>query len=190
MRTTAARRGRWALIGALVLAVAGAGCIGTTDRSDFTQEIQERGGGLTSELPRDAVAAVAAKLRVDDFDVRTLTVTPQDGTVLLDVRDPAVPEHLDRYVVRRGAVASVQPVRLHPTDILDTQTFPVSGLPLDRVEGMVDAALAQFSPGGYVTAMSIDRTADGVEIELALESPRDAAAARFDGDGDLIELIR
>ena len=124
------------------------------------------------------------------LDVRTLTVTPQDGTVLLDVRDPSVLEHLDRYVVRHGAVQSVQPVRLNATDILDTQTFPVSGIPLDRVEDMVDAALAEFAPDGYVTSMSIDRASDGVEIEMALESPREAATARFNGDGELVEVIR
>ena len=182
-------RGRWASLAALVLALMGAACIGTTDRSDFTAEIQQRGGGLTSELPMDAVDAVASRLGVDDFDLRTLTVTPQDGTVLLDVRDPAALEHLDRYEVRRGAVEQVQPVRLTATDILDTQTFPVSGLALDRVEDMVDTALAHFPSDGYVTSMSIDRTGDGVEIELALESPRTAATARFTGDGELIDVV-
>jgi hypothetical protein len=184
------RRGWWESLGLLVLALLGAGCIGTTDRSDFTAEIQERGGGLTSELPRDAVDAVAARLGVDDFEVRTITVTPPDGTVLLDVRDPAAPEHLDRYVVRRGAVDQVQPIRLTATDILDTQTFPVSRLALDRVEHMVDTALAQFPSDGYVTSMTIDRDSDEVEIDLALESARTAATARFSGDGELVEVIR
>src|SRR4030095_13892986 len=96
-------------------------------------------------------------------------------------RSPPTLERLPRYVVRRRAVEQVQPVRLTATDILDTQTFPVSGLALDRVEDMVDTALAHFPSDGYVTSMSIDRTGDGVEIELALESPRTQAAARFDG---------
>jgi hypothetical protein len=103
--------------------------------------VRERGGGVTSDLPRDAVAAVANELGVDDFSVRSLSVSPLDATVVLDVRDPAVPAHLDRYVVRRGAVEGVEPIRLTVDDDLDAQTFPVSGLALDETEAMVDAAL-------------------------------------------------
>jgi hypothetical protein len=196
VRTSVARGGRRAGL-ALACAAAlgvGAGCVGTTDRSDFNEEIQARGGGLTSELPSSAVAAVAASLGVDDFEVRTLTVTPLDGTVVLDVRDPAVPENLDRYVVHRESVWQVEPIRLSAGDDLDTQTFPVSGVALDQVEAMVDTALAEFAAGGYVSALTIyrseDDSADDIVITLALESPRAAGTALFTADGDLIEVVR
>ena len=196
MRTWAPRRGRWAglaLASATALGV-GAGCVGTTDRSDFNREIQVRGGGLTAELPSSAVDVVAASLEVDDFEVRTLTVTPLDGTVVLDVRDPAAPENLDRYVVHRGSVRQVEPIRLTSADDLHTQTFPVSGVALDQVEAMVDAALAEFAADGYVTSLTVYRSADAIAgnivITLALESPRAAGTALFTGDGDLIEVVR
>jgi hypothetical protein len=44
----------------------GAGCVGTTDRSDFNEEIQARGGGLTPDLPSSAVDTVAIYRRADD----------------------------------------------------------------------------------------------------------------------------
>jgi hypothetical protein len=198
VRTWVPRRGRWAGLApsaALgVAAVVAAGCIGTTDRTDFNREIQARGGGLTSELPTSAVDAVEASLGVIDFEVRTLTVTPLDGTVVLEVRAPAAPENLDRYVVRRGSVSQVEPIRLAADDVLDTQTFPVSGVALDQVEAMVDTALAEFVSDGYVTSMTvtrtIDDTADDIVVMLALESPRAAGTARFTGDGELIEVVR
>lgn len=198
MRRGGPGRGGW--VGAVaaglaaVVAVIGSGCIGTTDRAEFNETIRQRGGGLTSELPGDAVAAVAAELdvAVDDVEVRTVTVTPLDATVVLEVRDPAVPGNLDRYVVRRGAVDEVAPIRLAASDDLDAQTFPVAGLALDEVESMVDAALAEFGPGGYVSSLSAGRTGpgDGVVIQLALESPRAAATARFTPGGELLEVTR
>lgn len=187
------RRGwaRWASVVAVSCwALVAGGCIGTIDRDDFNAVIQERGGGFTSELPLNAVAAVATELGVDDFEVRAVTVTSAVETVVLDVRDPAIPENLDRYVVRRGAVDSVEPIRLTASDDLDVQTFPVSGLAFDEIETMVDSALAEFDPEGYVSAMTVSRLGDGVVIELALESPRSTGTARFTGEGELLEVTR
>jgi hypothetical protein len=184
-------RARWVSV---VVAVCGlpmvGGCIGTTDRGDFDEIIQERGGGFTSELPLDAVAAVAAELGVDDFEARSIAVTPPAETVVLDVRDPAVPENLDRYVVRGAAVDSVEPIRLAASDDLDAETFPVSGVALGQIETMVDSALAEFDAGGYVSSMTVSRITDGVVIQLALESPRSTGTARFTGEGELVEVTR
>jgi hypothetical protein len=172
-------------------AVVAAGCVGTTDRDDFTAIVQERGGGLTSDLPLDAVAAVGDELGVDDFEVRSLSVTPLDATVVLEVRDPDVPANLDRYVVWRGAVDGVEPIRLSAGDDLDAETFPVSGLALDETDAMVDAALAGFDdPGGYVTSLGAARDGGDVAIGLALESPRASATALFTADGALVEVAR
>ncbi len=168
----------------------GGGCIGTTDREDFNEIIRQRGGGLTSDLPLDAVGAVGEVLGVDDFEVRSMTVTPLSETVVLDVRDPAISENLDRYVVRRGDVDSVEPIRLTADYDLDRETFPVSGLALDGTEAMADAALAQFDPSdGYVGSMTVSQQGDGVVvIQLGLESPRATGTALFTAGGELVEV--
>ena len=202
MRTWVPPRGGWAAFaGAAALglgAVVGPGCIGTTDRRDFNQEIQARGGGLTSELPMTAVHTVASALGVIDFDVRTLSVTPLDGTVVLEVRNPFAPENLDRYMVVRGTVSQVEPVQLAAEEVLDGETFPVSGVALDQVDAMVDAALAGFVSDGYVTSMTVTRSPDDtpgdttheIVISFALESPRAVGTARFTGDGEPIAVVR
>jgi hypothetical protein len=163
-------------------------------RHDRTGRLQRhrpgRGGGLTSDLPLDAVAAVADELDVDDFEIRSLSVSPLDTTVVLDVRDPAVPAHLDRFVVRRGSVDDIEPIRLSADDDLDAQTFPVSGLALDETEAMVDAALADFDEGGYVSSLRADRQGDETAIVLALESPRATATATFTAGGELVAVTR
>ena len=190
MRTWLPRRGGWAGLALASAAVLGVGCVGTTDRRDFNREIQARGGGLTSDLPTSAVDVVGEALGVIDFEVRTLIVTPLDGTVVLDVRDPSAHENLDRYVVRGGSVWQVEPIQLAAGDVLDTQVFPVSSVALDEVDAMVDTALVEFVSDGYVTSMTINRTAEDVVVTLALESPRAAGTARFTGDGQLIEVVR
>jgi hypothetical protein len=177
-------------VGALA-AVAAGGCIGTTDREAFNRVIQDRGGGFTSDLPLEAVDAVAAEVGEDDFELRTMSVTPSSETVVMEVRDPAAPENLDQYVVRRGDVDSVEPVRLGASDDLDQQTFPVSSLALDRIERMADAALAEFDAEGYVTSLSASQVAEGeITFHVALESPRSRASATFTAEGELIEVTR
>lgn len=166
------------------------GCVGTTDREEFDEIIQERGGGFTSELPLDAVAAVASDLGVEDIAVRSISITPPSEMVVMEVRDPSVPANLDRYVVRRGEVDEVEPVRLSATDDLDATTFLASEVALDRIEEMVDSALARFDPAGYVTSMSVGGTSGSLTIHMSLESPRATATATFTGAGELVEVTR
>jgi hypothetical protein len=180
-----------AALAALAVTLAG-GCIGAVDRDDFDRVIQERGGGFTSDLPLDAVEAVAGELDVEDFDVRSMSFTASTETVVLEVRDPAAPENLDQYVVRQGDVDTVEPLRLSASDDLDQQTFPVSSVALDRIESMVDVALDGFDArGGYVSSASVGLIGDGdVTFQLSLESPRATAVARFTGGGELVEVTR
>lgn len=187
-------RGRW--VGAVAtagvtIALCG-GCIGTISREDFNGTIQERGGGFTSELPLEAVAAVADELRADDVELRRMTVTPESEIVTLEVRDPSVPENLDRYQVSAGTIDSVEPIRLTADDNLDREVFAASGPALDRIEPMVDTALAEFGQaGGYVSSMTVDRGGGGeVVFQLALESPRTGGSAQFTADGELIGVSR
>ena len=190
MRRRTAWRARWTGVVACGVVVVG-GCVGTTDRGEFDAIIQERGGGFTAELPLEAVDVVAAELGVEDFDVRSMSVTPASELVVMEVRDPQVPANLDTYVVRRGEVESVEPVRLSASDDLAVQTYPVSSLALDRVEAMVDTALARFDEGGYVSSLTVNGSGDeAIFFQMALESPRSTATARFTREGELVDVTR
>jgi hypothetical protein len=192
-RRRARRRGAWPPVVAAVAALLVCGaCVGTVSRDEFQRVIQERGGGFTSDLPLDAVAAVTGELGVPDVELRQMTVTASTETVVLEVRDPADPANLDTYVVRGGSIDSVEPVRLSAGDDLDRSTYPASSLALDRLDGMVDGALAEFGePDGYVASLTVLQLGEGdVVLQLGLESSRATAYARFTAGGELIEVTR
>jgi hypothetical protein len=178
------------------VALAVTGCIGTTDREDFDQIIQERGGGFTSALPLDALQAVAAEVGADDFDIRSMVITAPSETVVLDVRDPAAPGNLDQYVVRQGDVDSVEPIRLSVDDDLEAETFPASEVAFDRLEEMVDQALAEFGrDDAYVSTLSVGQESDSegvdlVVLRMSLESSRATGSASFTAEGQLVEVVQ
>lgn len=181
-------------MGACVV-VAVTGCIGATDREDFNRIIESRGGGFTSELASGALDVVADRLGVEagQLELQILSMTPSAEVVVLEVQDPATPENLDRYVVRGGDLDSVEPVRVSVDEDLDAVTFPAARVAFDRIEEVVDTALAEFgSDGGYVTTLNVDQGSEGqIVFHLSLESPRATGSARFDAEtGELIEAAR
>ncbi|HEY8545722.1 MAG TPA: hypothetical protein VIL36_11765 [Acidimicrobiales bacterium] len=166
------------------------GCVGTIDREDFNRTIQQRGGGVTPELPQNAVDAIADRLGVEDFAFRSLTINPPNELVVVDVRDPVTPVNLDTYTVRRGTVERVVPVRLSAEVDLDAETILVSTVAFDRLDEMADAAIAEFDRDGYVTSISATALDETATISMSLESDRASATARFTAAGDLIEVVR
>lgn len=166
-------------------------CVGATPREEFIEVVQERGGGFTSASSLAAVDAVREQLGETDFRVRTFSMSTQGTVVTMEVRDPAAPQNLDRYVVDDGRIRSVDPVVLEADAQLETGTFPVSTLRLDRVDAMVDAALAAFGvTDGYVASMRVSGPAGSRVITASLESPRARATATFTLDGDLLDVER
>lgn len=179
----------------LLVAVACTACIGTTSRERFTEEVQERGGGLSNELARDAMAAIADELGVGDpgdVEVRSLTILPGTLAVDAEVRDPDAPDNLDAFVVVNGDVESVEPVQLSADVSLEAVVFRLGELPLDRLETLADEALAAFDQAGsYVESVSAGGPLQqGVGLEMSLQSPRAQATASFGLDGDLLEVTR
>lgn len=177
---------------ATIVLVAVAGCVGTIDRDDFNRTIQERGGGFTSELALEAVDVVGRRLGADDPELRNLSLNPSVETVVLEVQDPDVPENLDRYVVREGGIDSVEPMQVSADQDVDAETFPASRVAFDRIEEMVDAALAEFgSEGAYVSSLNVSLWSEGqIVFYLGLESPRASGNALFDAEGQLIQVDR
>ena len=177
----------------VVAAVVLTSCIGTISRQDFEEEIRSRGGGFRQELVLEVVADLEGRLGSDDLSVGLLSVTPSSATVVVEVRDPAAPANLDRYVYHRGDLTSAEPVRLSASDDLDAETVPLSALALDRLDEMVDAALGEYGvAGAYVDGIHL-LVLPGPEgqptetfIVIGLESARSSADATFTASGELV----
>lgn len=183
----------WATpLGLVAVVLLSTGCIGTVSRQSFNETVAERGGGFTSELALEAVAATKDQLGVEDFRVRWIDLAPLTESVTLEVRDPQMPGHLDRYRVHQGSVAEVDPVRVSENANLDAQTFPVSTLALDQVEAMVDTSLDRFrSDEGTVSSFTVVSNGEGAAaFEVHVESERDSETFTFSADGELQEVPR
>jgi hypothetical protein len=149
------------------------GCIGAVDRGDFEDIVRERGGGLVSALPTEAIAAVRERLSVTDFQVGVIMLTAPNSSQFrlvvpdqpdqltrflngthdfagpqavarLRIRVPQQPEQLDDYTFAQGALSAPSPVRVAASDDLDGESFAVSEVTgLSRLEEIVDTAIAR-----------------------------------------------
>lgn len=191
--TTVSTLGR--IAAASVAALLLSSCIGTISRNDFDEEIQARGGGFDQDSVLEVVEDLERRLGTADLRVRSFSISPASGFVVLEVRDPDAPRNLDRFVYENGDMQSTEPVQVSASEDLDALTFPLSVFALDRLEEMVDAALIAYdAEGGYVDGLRLDRRdrsdAEGggvaYEILITLESPRSSAQASFTADGELI----
>ncbi len=186
----------WRQSGAALLAAAAGSvvvtaCIGALPRDEFQQVLNDRGGGFTEDLPLDALDTIAERLGDADLDLRSMTVSPSSAAVIVEVRDPQVPENLDQFEIRNGDVVAVEPVRVSATEDLDATTFPVADVAFDRFDEMVAEAIEGFdADDGFVTSVSLRRRAEQIVVSIDLGSDRAAATAVFTADGDLLSLER
>lgn len=165
------------------------GCVGAASRTEFEDMVRERGGGVSAE----AVAGVLDDLRTrsgaDDPDVGVLRFNFDTTTAVIEVRNPARPDDLDRYTYRNDQHSSTEPVRLSADDDLDELTVALSTHPLADIERIADDALAAFdSDGGYVTAITMGSFGLPPAIRVDVESPRSSGTATFDADGQFVEF--
>lgn len=194
MGRTGGRPARRASIGALALALACAGCVGATDRDDFEAEIESRGGGFSEDIVADAVAAIAAELGTDDFEITHLTVSPLTPITSAQVRHPRAPDQLDDYTFRGDELVDVRPVRVSAGTDIDAEALPIGTFALDRLDEVVDVALEEFgATDGYATSVRllVAPAPDGGPVGAVVvdvESPRAAATVRFTADGELVGL--
>lgn len=183
-----------ALAGALVaVAVLAGGCVGVTDRDEFDAMIDARGGGATSDLGLEAIAAVAERIGAEDLEMTQLTINPGGRIVVIEARDPGERQNLDRWIYRsRGGLDDPEPVQVSAADDLDARTFRASQLPaLARVEELSDATFAALELDAASVESIVGTVVQGSPILLlSVESPRARGAARFTGDGTLLEAAR
>lgn len=185
------------LTAAMAAALLLSSCIGTTSRASFDEEIQARGGGFDQDSVLEVVEDLERRLGTTDLRVRSFSISPASGFVVLEVRDPDAPRNLDRFVYENGDMLSTEPIQLSASEDLDVQTFPLSAFALDRLEEMVEAALVDYdTEGSYVDGLRLDRRersedeGGGIEhlVFITLESPRSSAQASFTADGELISV--
>ncbi|MFC0451195.1 hypothetical protein [Rhodococcus jostii] len=152
---------RSSLWSSMVLAVALSvtGCVGAVDRADFDAAMQSRGGGMTTSLVRDGLAALSARYGVAEVQVTSVDVAPVE-TLDVTVRNPAKPDQLDQYTFDGEWLSDPSPVMVSALEDLDARAFRIGDVPaLGRVEALVDDALAHSGvDGGRVTGISVNRT--------------------------------
>lgn len=173
-----------------------AGCVGSISRERFDEIVQERGGGVTTELLDGAIAALTDELGAEP-DLRHLTINPASRNVMLEVRDSLVRENVDNYLYRDGNLGDPDPVRVSSTELLEGTTFRRSEVPaLADLEALADAALAAFGfEGGYVATINVDGRPEPIAVPgpivmVNVSSPRADGVARFDANGTLVEAVR
>lgn len=178
-----------AMSSALCAALMATGCVGAASRTEFEDMVRERGGGVSATAVSDVLDDLRTRSGADDPDVRMLRFNFDATTAVLEVRNPARPDDLDRYTYRNDQHVSTEPVRLSADDDLDELTVALSTYPLADIERIADEALAAFdSDGGYVTAITVGSFGPPPVIRVDVESPRSSGTATFDPDGRLTEF--
>lgn len=187
-----ARRGdwyRWRGVWCVVIALVVSGCVGAVPRDEFDEMVAERGGGLVSALPVDAIDMLEESLGATDLAFEQITVTPASRSVGLTVQDPAQPANLDRYNVYEGELGDPSPVQLSAEDDVGSRLFTLDEVPaLTRLEELADVAVAELGmDGGVVTSVTVRRGPEGATLRFSVESERARGSAVFAADGTLIE---
>jgi len=157
-------------LGALAIVAVATGCIGSTTRASFDDEVHRRGGGLSQDLVHDAVAAVGRAQHAGPADqVRLVSVTVQPARVAVDAQVPRTTDDVDAYTFGSSGMyggkglGGPQPVHRSSTDQpLESSTFDVTDAGVGRFDRMVDRAIdAAHLPGGYATGATISRPLAG-----------------------------
>lgn len=104
---------------------------------------------LIARTARDVESRVGAPLRVLDLQA-------ENGSLRLQVQDPAKPENVDQYELRDGRLAGPLPVQLLGPGDLEASLFPLAAVDLAGIPGFARAALTKLAiPDAKVTSLRI-----------------------------------
>mgnify|MGYP006983103845 FL=1 len=170
-----------------------AGCIGATDRADFTDEVNRRRSILRPDLVTEALDALAERLGTDDPQLTSISISIDSGTQVFEVRDPQQPANLDRYTWSLGWRGDPEPQVVSADDDLDARTFRASRLRglgrLARLQQVVRDRLGL--PDLRLETVTVRAAGpDRPELVLTLGSDRAGAIGTFTGGGEPIEVRR
>jgi len=178
-----------------VVAIAGAGCIGATSRSELEKKVRERGGGISRDLVLDAIDALGDAQGTDA--VRLVTVTAMNNRVTLEARVPDRPEEYDVYtygtsgLFGENGLSSAQPGTRSAGDApIEARVFGRNDVAIDRLNDMLDTALAGAAlDAGYVERVVIARRAPGADVivVVTVTDDRRSVDVLFAADGSIVE---
>ena len=184
-----------------VLALALGACTTTTTTEQPVDPTQ-----TTSALPvdllhdpglaRKAIAAIEDKVGVETAQVAEIDVYGQ--YLIVEVQDPKIPEHLDSYTWRDGAIEPPTPVHLSgPQEDVDASLFPTTAVDLSRLAAFVKAAEEELENAEPIrieqaraSYLFIERSSslDGrVVIRISIEGPRRSGSVEMTSSGEILE---
>lgn len=104
---------------------------------------------LIARTVRELEAKVGAPLRL-------LDLAAENGSLRIQVQDPAKPGNVDQYELREGRLAGPLPVQLLGPGSLEASLFPSSAIDLARIPDFTRAALAKLAiPEATATSLRI-----------------------------------
>lgn len=164
-------RGRTGLAAALVVTAAAlTSCVGLGAEGEgrVVAEAQRRGGGVTTGLVDDAIAAVAAETGTEPLVVHSITAELAAVTVVVPAADGSGARDQWRYGTS-GLIAGGRgldgPERVAaPAD----GTFPVAIGDL-AVDEAADTARAAGDPGAWVDSITVARPGEGADPVMTVE---------------------
>jgi hypothetical protein len=159
---------RISLLGAVAVAALGlSSCvgIGAVNQGSVTRRAQERGGGVTTDLVADALAAVAAETGDPTLRVHTLTAELAAVTVVVAGDQPGRLTSW-RYGTSglyggRG-LAGPDPVRAGGGEAVSAALFGPDEAGLDELDAMVERVIESSGVvGGWVETATVARPGPG-----------------------------
>ncbi len=164
------------LVSVVALPVLASSCIGQTTRADFTQVVQQRGGGLSSEMTGHALDAITAVLPAEK-KYWTLTIMSRSVVAIAQGADPT---WLDSYNWSDGDLTG--PEKVPTNGIAIEALFDRSQVPLDRLEGVVDEAIQVAAiREGYASGLQI--SGQPLILAVTVTNDRETKIVKFTVDG-------
>ena len=133
----------------------------------------------------EGITAELGTVNVRSFDL-------YDHYAIFEVQDPTIPENLDTYTYRDGALEEPEPIHVTNRDLeeLPQRVFALSEVRWDLVAGLAQTAVTQLGiEDGIVNHMGVDRTHDTLELRLSLSvsGPRRSGSLEATADGTVLE---
>ncbi len=173
----------------VVAAVALTSCvgIGAVNRGSVTREAQERGGGITSALLDDAIAAVAEETGTDPLQVHSVTARLAQVTIVVPATDGSGGREAWTYGTSglyggkglEGPAVAEEPA---------FGTFPLAAGAID-VDALAATARDEAGPGRWVDAVTVARPAEGAEpitTVVVTDGATTPSNVQFDAAGELL----